>query len=311
MTGAGSATRERVAVVICTYRRNEPLRQLLDRLLDEAADTPWVELAVGVADDSPGGEAADLVERYATRFEGGVEYRNTASGNISTARNAAIEAGLALGSDWLCFIDDDCLPLPGWFEHLFEVQRRTGADLVTGPIRDIAPAGAPAWITEQPFLNMIAPYTDGEEPPYGTTANVLIRASWLRDHPDVRFRPELGRLGGEDMVWFETARAQGIVHRYSLAAVVTEQVPLARTGYRYQLRNKLWFGNTMYVTNLAHGTAPNRLLLRGVKHLVSAVGRPFVRLARREPPQWRWAVADACTGAGMISGRFGARLNHH
>jgi glycosyltransferase involved in cell wall biosynthesis len=300
-----------LAVVICTYRRPEPLRRLLDQLLVEAAASgDLVRLGVSVADDGPDGEAHDVVASYADRFDLGVRYTKTASGNISTARNAAIAGGLELG-EWLAFIDDDCLPAEGWLRHLFTMQQRTGADLVTGPIHDIAPAGAPRWVTEQPFLNMIAPYVDGEEPPYGTTANVLIRASWLRDHPDIRFRTELGKLGGEDMVWFEANRAAGIVHRYSIDAVVTEQIPVERTAYRYQLRNKLWFGNTMYVTNLATGASPNRLFLRGAKLLVEGVLRPVRRALQRERPQLRYSLAAACIGIGMMAGRFGVRLNHH
>lgn len=300
-----------LSVAICTYRRPGPLRRLLERLLDEAdRSTDLVKLGVAVIDDSPDGEAAAVVESFDGRFALGTSYTNTASGNISVARNAAIDGGLAMG-EWVCFVDDDCLPEPGWFERLFEMQRRTGAQLITGPIRDVAPTGAPRWLTEQPFLNLITDYEDGCEPPYGTTANVLVEAAWLRDHPSVRFRPELGKLGGEDMVWFETARAAGIVHRYSLRAVVSEQIPLDRTGLRYQLRNKLWFGNTMYVTNLEAGTAPNRLVLRGVKQLAEAVLRPATRLVRRERPQWRYALAAACIGIGQISGRFGVRIDHH
>jgi len=304
-----------LAVAICTYRRPGPLRSLLERLVDEAGrSADLVRLGVAVVDDSPDREAHAVVESFDGRFALGVGYTNTASGNISVARNAAIDGGLAVGpdgSDWICFVDDDCLPEPGWFERLFDMQRRTGAQLVTGPIRDVAPAGAPRWLTEQPFLNLIADYEDGCEPPYGTTANVLVESAWLRDHPDVRFRPELGKLGGEDMVWFEAARAAGITHRYSLHAVVSEQIPMDRTGLRYQLRNKLWFGNTMYVTNLAAGTPANRLLLRGARQLVEAVLRPLRRLMRREPAQWRYAAAAACIGIGQMSGRFGVRLDHH
>jgi len=300
-----------LAVAICTYRRNGPLRDLLERLLDEAASTTEaVRLGVAVIDDSPTGEAQSLAAEFNDRFALGVTYRNTASGNISTARNAAVEAGIALG-EWVMFIDDDCLPAVGWFAHLFGVQRDTGADLVTGPIRDVAPVGSPRWITEQPFLNMISEYEDRSEPPYGTTANVLISADWLRSHPQVRFRPELGRLGGEDMVFFETARAAGIRHRYSLDAVVVEQIPLARTTFRYQLRNKLWFGNTIYVTNLASGTSRNRLALRGARQLVGALTRPFARAAHREPPQWRYAAAGLLQAVGLLAGRVGVRLNHH
>ena len=303
-----------LAVVVCTYRRNEPLRQLLERLDEEAARSgELVRLGVAIVDDSPTGEARAVADRYGDRFALGVSYTNTASGNISTARNAAIDGGLALvGADgWLAFIDDDCLPCEGWFDELIAMQRRTGAELVTGPVHDVAPVGAPAWLVEQPFLNMITDYEDGIVPPYGTTANVLIEAAWLRDHPDVRFRHELGKLGGEDMVWFETARAAGIGHRYALHAPVTEQIPLDRTKFRYQLRNKLWFGNTMYVTNLEAGTSPNRLFLRGAKQFAASLARPIVRAARREPAQVRYALASAAIGIGQMSGRFGARLDHH
>lgn len=300
-----------VAVVICTYRRNGPLRLLLDRLLDEGERSrELVRLGVVVVDDSPSGEARAVFDEYERRFPLGARYTNTASGNISTARNAAIEGGLELG-EWLAFIDDDCLPCVGWFEQLIAMQRSTGAQLVTGPVHDVAPPGAPRWLVEQPFLNLITDYEDGSEPPYGTTANVLVDAAWLREHPDVRFRHELGKLGGEDMVWFEAARAAGIAHRYALRAPVTEQIPIDRTGFRYQLRNKLWFGNTMYVTNLAAGTSPNRLFLRGAKQLGAALARPLGRLARREPAQFRYALAGAAIGLGQMAGRVGVRLDHH
>ena len=92
---------------------------------------------------------------------------------------------------------------------------------------------------------------------------------------------------------------------------MTEQIPLERTKFRYQLRNKLWFGNTMYVTNLEAGSSPNRLFLRGAKQFVASLLRPFVRAARREPAQARYALASAAIGVGQMSGRFGARLDHH
>ena len=74
-----------VAVVICTYRRNGPLRQLLERLVDEAAtSTEPVRLGVAVIDDSPDGEAKDVASAFAERFPHGVAYRNTASASMSS-----------------------------------------------------------------------------------------------------------------------------------------------------------------------------------------------------------------------------------
>jgi glycosyltransferase involved in cell wall biosynthesis len=303
-----------VAVAICTYRRPAPLRQLLERLAEEAArSASVVRVGVAVVDDSPDREAGPVIDAFEGRFALGIARANTASGNISTARNAAIDTGLGLvgPGGWLCFIDDDCLPCEGWFDLLFGVRDATGAELVTGPLRDVAPPGAPAWLTEQPFLNLMEDHEDLAEPPYGATANTLIAADWLRAHPDVRFLPELGGIGGEDMVWFQSARAAGITHRYALYAEVVTHLPPSRTTYRYQLRSKLWWGNTMYVTNLAAGTSPDRLFLRGLKQVVRALTTPVRRAARRKPAHVRFAVAAACMGLGQMAGRFGVRLDHH
>ncbi|NLA35035.1 MAG: glycosyltransferase family 2 protein [Actinobacteria bacterium] len=300
-----------LVVAVCTYRRNHPLRALLTALEAQAASLTTVRLGVSVVDDSPEGMARPVLEPFADSFVGGLRYSNPASGNISTARNTAIETSLDMGADWVMFIDDDCLPSERWIAEMLAMQARTGADLITGPVEDIAHPAAPNWLTEQPFLNQIAEYTDGEEPPYGTTANVLISAEWLAKNPEVRFRSDFGDLGGEDMVWFHATRAAGIVHRYALAAPVFEQVPLERSSFGYQLRKKLWFGNTMYVTNADHGESLNRLFLRGAKYVVNGLLRPVKRLRGGETPQWRYAAAMVAIGVGLMAGRFGVRLDHH
>ena len=300
-----------LVVAVCTYRRNGPLRTLLEALERQAASVDRVRVGVSIVDDSPEGMARPVLDAFADRFVGGLRYANPASGNISTARNTAIETSLDMGADWIMFIDDDCLPSERWIAEMLAMQERTDADLVTGPVDDVAHPSAPDWLTEQPFLNVIEKYVDGEEPPYGTTANVLIRGEWLQKHPEVRFRIELGELGGEDMVWFEAARVAGISHRYALSAPVLEQVPPERSSFVYQLRKKLWFGNTMYVTNADHGESPNRLFLRGGKYVVAGILRPAQRLRAGEAPQWRFAVASVAIGVGLMIGRFGVRLNHH
>lgn len=300
-----------IVVAVCTYRRNQPLRALLNALEKQAANIDGFRFGVSIVDDSPEGMAAAVLQPFESSFDGGLLYSNPASGNISIARNTAIESSLEMGADWIMFIDDDCLPSEQWATEMVAMQRQTGADLITGPVEDIAHPAAPSWLTDQPFLNQIAEYTDGEEPPYGTTANVLISAEWLRKHPDVRFRSHLGELGGEDMVWFAATRNAGIVHRYALNAPVLEQVPLERSSFSYQLRKKLWFGNTMYVTNAEHGESLNRLFLRGGKYVVQGLTHPVRQLRSSQPAQWRWAAAQIAIGSGLMAGRVGVRLNHH
>jgi succinoglycan biosynthesis protein ExoM len=309
----GVVRRTSIAVCICTCERNGPLVRLLEALENVSADVaPRADVGVVIVDDDPAGGAQQVLERFADRFPLGLVYRQSGLRNISVARNAVLAAGAAI-ADWLAMIDDDCLPIDRWLSALLDIQTRTGADAVTGACTELAPPHAPAWVTSQPFLvETISDTPDGEEPQYGATKNTMIRSAWLNQHPEIRFERSLGRLGGEDMVFFYRARSAGLVHRYSAEAMVTEVAPEDRTRYRYLLWRRFWFGNTQYVTNVIAGRATRmRMAARGGRALVRAVVRPFSRLARREPPQWRWASAEIACATGMLVGTIGVRVNHH
>ena len=56
-------------------------------------------------------------------------------------------------------------------------------------------------------------FTDGQQVPLAGTNNSFTRAAWLRDHPEIRFLERMGVVGGEDMVFFQTAsRADQLGH---------------------------------------------------------------------------------------------------
>jgi succinoglycan biosynthesis protein ExoM len=50
------------------------------------------------------------------------------------ARNAAVEAALALDADFVAATNDDCEPDENWLGALMDIQRRTRADVVRGGI---------------------------------------------------------------------------------------------------------------------------------------------------------------------------------
>ncbi|MGI9597677.1 MAG: glycosyltransferase family 2 protein [Acidimicrobiales bacterium] len=304
----------KVAVYICTYKRNLPLARMLDSLEVAArAAEPDVELGVVVIDDNADGSARSVVENSKNHFPLGLHYEFVGAGNIATARNAGLEAAMKL-ADWVAMVDDDQIVVRDWLSELVRVQAETDADAVTAPVYARFPDDSPSWLTDQPFAELWgtperddgAPVTDLQ------TANSMIRTSFLDQHPAVRFSTDLGEVGGEDMVFYRGALDAGLKAHYSRHAVNWELESSDRATYRYQLRRCLWHGNTEAVTNLRAGRAGRaRLAVRAIRRAITAAGHPIRRLRAGEPAQWRFALAFSLQSVGMLMGAAGIRLSHH
>lgn len=302
--------RPHVAVCICTYRRPEPLTDLLDRLLEIAAEaSDCAQIGVVVIDDDPLQSAYAVAKQYLDCFELGLEYRCTASGNISVARNAAINVGATM-ADWLAMTDDDCLPDVGWVTELLATRASSGADCVSGRCHDVAVPGAPEWLTTQPFLDGFASDADGVPISIGQLKNTLISAKFLARN-QIRFDVEFGTAGGEDVMFFIACHSAGVSHVYSANAVVREIVPLSRSTLTYQLRRSLWYGNTGAVTSVSSGqTGRGRMFASGGKQCVMAVLYLAVQALNRRPLHCRYALAQSLRGLGCMAGSLGVRLQH-
>jgi succinoglycan biosynthesis protein ExoM len=304
--------RTSVAVYVCTYDRNDSLRVVLRGLAVAAARVAArADVGVVVVDDNVDGRARVVLDELGGRFPLGIHYRHSGERNISISRNLGLDAASGIG-EWVAMTDDDCEPDPEWLAELLAVQERTGADAVTGPMLVDYPPGSPSWLIEQPFASVSELHADGAGIDVAQTNNSMISAAWLRAHPHLRFEPSFGRVGGEDMVFYRRAVAEGLRIAFAARAVVHAHEGPERATFRHQLRTQFWLGNTEYVTNAqTGGGARGRLLVRGLRRLLAALARPFVRLTRREPPQWRWCLAAVLRAAGLIVGVCGVRVRHH
>ncbi|MEL6982175.1 MAG: glycosyltransferase family 2 protein [Actinomycetota bacterium] len=314
-TGGEAATAPtRVGVYICTFRRNDPLARMLDSLEVSARQAePGVELGVVVIDDNPDGAAKVVVDASTRDFPLGLHYRHVGSGNIAAARNAGLEEAIKLG-DWVAMVDDDQIVVPEWLEQMVDTQQRTGADAVTAPVYPRFPEDAPAFLTEQRFSELWgtplkddgAPVTDLQ------TANSMIRTSFLVEHPDVRFSHDLGKAGGEDMVFYRSALDAGLKGHYSRHAINWEYYEGDRASWRYQLRRSLWHGNTMAVTELRAGRAGRgRLVARALKRgATTLLVDPANRMRDGQSPRLRYAITESLIGVGLLMGAAGFRLDH-
>jgi glycosyltransferase involved in cell wall biosynthesis len=303
--------RKRIAVAVCTYKRNEPLTVLL-HALTACAERIKNRGAVGVViiDDTADGQARAVVEEFAGRFELGLAYRISGKQNISIARNLALETALDIG-DWIAMTDDDCEPPSQWLEVLLDLQQRTGADAVTGRIVRRAPDDAPAWITDQPFLDLgVEVRPDGSEMTVAATFNTLISSRWLRAHPQIRFDPNMGVVGGEDMVFFRAAHAAGLRICFSELGFVYENEPRERATFGYQLYVYFWHGNSAALACVENGMKRWRVFVHGTASFIRAGVRPMSRLLRGQKPQLRFCLAQILHAAGKQLGAAGVRIEH-
>lgn len=300
-----------IVVAVCTYNRHEPLSTLLDALVVCARRAgPQARVGVVIVDDSVDGNAEPVVARFLTSFELGLIYCRSGKQNISIARNLAVERAAEL-ADWIAMTDDDCEPSPDWLLELLVMQERTKAGAVTGPMIRRVPAGSPAWLTEQPFLQLgIDRPEDGSELAFASTFNSMLSAAWLRKHPDIRFHPSLGEIGGEDMVFFRAAHNVGLKISFANKAVVYENEPMTRANLSYQLRAFFWHGNSSYISSVRSGLPKTKMAIHGIISLGKAFLYPVRRLSKWQSPQWRYSLALVLHAVGKLSGIFGVKVLH-
>ena len=143
------------------------------------------------------------------------------------------------------------------------------------------------------------------------THNSMISGAWLRQHPEIRFDPAYGVIGGEDMVFYRAARAAGLHIRYSRKGFVHENEPASRATFHYQIYAYLWQGNSAYHSCVQHGRPAWRMFVHGWASLGRAILRPIGRMLRGHSPQWRYCLALVFEAVGKLLGPLGVRIDHH
>ena len=304
----------KVAVYVCTYRRNDPLARMIDSLeVSARAAEPAIELGVVVVDDNSDGAAESVVASATNSFPLGLHYRFVGAGNIATARNAGLEAAMEI-ADWVAMVDDDQIVVPEWLSELVRIQGETEADAVTAPVYMKFPEDSPRWVQDQPFAELWGTELkeDGVAVTDLQTANSMISTTFLRDHPAVRFSTDLGTSGGEDMVFYRAALDAGLKGHYSRNAINWELESADRATYRYQVRRCLWHGNTEAITNLRANRATRaRLVARSAKRALQALRHPVDQVRQGNPPQLRYAFAYSFQAVGILLGAANIHLDHH
>ena len=257
-----TAQDKHVSVCICTFKRSDWLKRLLEKL--ERQQTRRLSFSIVVADNDAGRSAEEVVTSFARRSSVRTAYCCEPIRNIAMARNKAIENA---DGEFIAFIDDDELPTDDWLAQLLQACDKYASAGVLGPVRPHFDGIPPQWILKGRFC-------ERPEQPTGTvmawnacrTGNVLFRRSIL-DAAAEPFDPEFG-TGGEDKDFFMRMNRRGCVFIWCNEAIAYETVPPSRWTRSYMFKRALLRGRNV----LKHRSARARLLTK------SAIAVPLYTL---------------------------------
>lgn len=227
-----------ITVCICTFKRPELLRRLLERLENQQTEQLF-SYSVVVADNDSAESARPVVAEFTSSGRLPITYCVELQPNIARARNKALQHA---EGDFIAFIDDDEFPVPDWLSNLYKARAASGVAGVLGPVKPYFEIDPPAWVTKGDFFERPT-HTTGFKMDWAEcrTGNVLFSRSILAD-VDPPFRTEFN-TAGEDVDFFRRMANNGHTFIWCNEAEVYEVVPPARCTRSYLLKRALLRGS--------------------------------------------------------------------
>jgi succinoglycan biosynthesis protein ExoM len=231
-----------IAICICTYKRPEFLKRLLDGIASQATDGLFTySIVVADNDQSRSGEAVVKAFRKAQPAAKPISIRYCVEPrqNIALARNQAIANA---DGDFVAFIDDDEFPAENWLLNLYRTCEQYQVDGVLGPVRRHFDEKPPDWVVKGDFYERpIHPTGLALQWSLGRTGNVLLRKSVFTPG-EAPFRPEFRH--GEDQDFFRRMIGAGRRFVWCSDAIAYEVVPPVRWKRTFMLKKALLRGAT-------------------------------------------------------------------
>ena len=209
-----------ISVVVPTRHRPAALARCLAALARQR--TPGTALEIVVVDDGGGGAVAP-----------GARLVRAGGRGPAAARNLGARAARG---DVVCFLDDDCMPAPGWAQALAAACADGGAaagDTVADPGGG-APAAAAQLLTNTLMRSSRERTAGGATLRFAPACNLACHAAALQALP---FDESFALAAGEDREWCARLITSGRALRHVPEAVVVHAPRLGVTGLvRQQLR---------------------------------------------------------------------------
>jgi succinoglycan biosynthesis protein ExoM len=236
-----------ISICICTYKRPDRLGLALQSLIEMQAP-PECRLEILVVDNDANASAAEIVEALRPAFvEVSLRYIIESTPGVSHARNRCLNSA---SGEMLVFLDDDEFVEKSWLVELLQCMDRTQADAVFGPVLPIFELPPSRWLLAS-GVNVRKRFPSGTTLPWreARTGNVMLRRTMMEE--GLHFSTEFARTGGEDSLFFATAKLRGRKLVWCDEAVVHESVPAQRMARSWVL-HRAFMGGRTYVRLEAH-----------------------------------------------------------
>lgn len=237
LSSAPARTQTHVAVGVCTYRRPEQLRRLLESLA--VLEYPRERVHIVVIDHDPEQSARPIVESLMTHVAD-LRYETESIRLISAARNHLASSALATGAPYVVFVDDDEWVSKGWLGELVAAAHQLSADAIAGPVLPVYEAGVSQWVIDGGFF-MRERFATGRRVGGHGIGNVLVRSEWL-----ARIKPPFGerfRTRGEDTYFLMELERAGARTYWCDEAALHEWVPRERAAGAWLIRRAFAMGS--------------------------------------------------------------------
>src|ERR1039457_4674144 len=133
---------DQITVCVCTYKRRQMLKRLLDDLANQETGEAFM-FSIVVVDNDPSQSAEPIVSAFATRSSFPVTYYVEPRQGICLVRNRAVEHAVG---NFVAFIDDDEFPVRSWLLELFRACNADGVEGVLGPVLRHFDETPPQWL---------------------------------------------------------------------------------------------------------------------------------------------------------------------
>jgi len=306
---ADAGERLSIVVAVLTFRRPDLLADFLAAyariVLPHGCDVTLL-----VVDNDSAGSGRPTFEAWRDRIPG-ARYVVEPRTGIPVARNRALDEAITTDADALCFIDDDEVPETEWLVRLVDAWRRSGGQLVGGPVGVAAPPeDATRW---QRLMNaslaaradrkfrLTAQAAAGGGRYTIVTNNWLCDLRWLRSK-GLRFDERLLMTGGSDTAFCRSAVAAGCRKAWAADAVVHETIPADRLTARYQLHRGASQSITHFRMKHDHVTPSVVLATLAMAAVKAVLGVVLLVI----PVYGRASLAIAIRSLGWSAGRIQA-----
>jgi succinoglycan biosynthesis protein ExoM len=308
-----SVEKVRVAIGVCTYKRPQMVQQCIASLQALECPLNW-DVFIVLVDNDPSSSVAPegFQNRASDNFP--VHYFIESQRGIPHARNRVCREAVALGAQFLLFLDDDEEAGPLWLKAYRNAMAEFEGEAYTGPVHYLFPQGFEDWLANKGFSGT----KRGTYLKRASTNNVLVdikRAQSLGF--DLEFDIGMALTGGSDTEFFMRLVQAGGRVAYVDDAVVSEEVVTDRLTIRWRLKRQYQSSaNRIYIESKLFGgkkTAQrafrdaSRHAIEGTLRLISA---PLLMVGgyRKFKRGWYHGLRHFAKGAGIMAGLRGSHV---